>query len=186
MSQRQLIWRRFKTTPPRDGRDRHRRCFAVYLVVPFSPISTRRQTTLPKTIEAGAAVHCHRKWLRLFDGLETRSACVRSWSARANQFLRKIVYERDCEIRRSMSRFLGRGYDTYSLLRHQEMDRHLFTVEEPYVIKEGSTAATRRPSALNSSYWAPMSRAATMYSRLMRGTRLSIADDRPHWYFHLA
>ncbi len=152
MSQRQLIWRRFK---------RHRLAMAAtvivalfYLVVIFSDFLA---TNDPEDIEA-ARQYTPPQWLRVLDGWKPDLHVCRLVGSR-DEFLRK-VYVKDCEQKVDVQIF-GRGYE-YSLFG-LKLDRHLFGVNDPEVTAEDAIFILGTDV-----------QGRDLYSRLMRGTRLSL------------
>lgn len=152
MSQRQLIWRRFK---------RHRLAMVAtvivilfYVVVVFADFLA---TNDPEDSEADRQ-YTPPQWLRLFDGIKPDLHVCRLVGTR-DQFFRK-VYERDCEQKVDI-RVFGRGYE-YSLFG-LKLDRHLFGVDHPELTAEDTVFILGTDV-----------QGRDMYSRLMRGTRLSL------------
>lgn len=152
MSQRQLIWRRFK---------RHRLAMAAtvvvamfYLIVIFSDFLA---TNDPEDIEA-ARQYTPPQGLRLFDGWKPDLHVCKLVGTR-DQFLRK-VYEKDCDQTVDVQIF-ARGYE-YSLFG-LKLDRHLFGVNDPVETAEDSIFILGTDV-----------QGRDLYSRLMRGTRLSL------------
>ena len=152
MSQRQLIWRRFK---------RHRLAMVAtvivilfYVVVVFADFLA---TNDPENSEADRQ-YTPPQWLRLFDGIKPDLHVCRLVGTR-DQFFRK-VYERDCEQKVDI-RVFGRGYE-YSLFG-LKLDRHLFGVDHPELTAEDTVFILGTDV-----------QGRDMYSRLMRGTRLSL------------
>jgi len=152
MSQRQLIWRRFK---------RHRLAMAAtvivamfYLIVIFSDFLA---TNDPEDIEAGRQ-YTPPQWLRLFDGWKPDLHVCKLVGTR-DEFLRK-VYAPDCDQKVDVQIF-GRGYE-YSLFGLR-LDRHLLGVNDPEVTAEDAIFILGTDV-----------QGRDLYSRLMRGTRLSL------------
>ena len=152
MSQRQLIWRRFK---------KHRLAMVAtvivalfYLIVIFSDFLA---TNDPEDIEA-ARQYTPPQWLRIFDGWKPDLHVCKLVGSR-DEFLRK-VYEPDCDQKVDVQLF-GKGYE-YSLFGLR-LDRHLFGVNDPEVTAEDSIFILGTDV-----------QGRDLYSRLMRGTRLSL------------
>ncbi len=159
MSQRQLIWRRFK---------RHRLAMAamviialLYLIVIFSDFLA---TNDPEHIATASdsqdtpLQYTPPQWLRLFDGWKPDLHVCQLVGTR-NEFFQK-VYEPDCEQTVDVQ-FLGRGYE-YSLFG-LKLDRHLFGVNDPELTAEQTIFILGTDK-----------QGRDLYSRLMRGTRLSL------------
>ena len=152
MSQRQLIWRRFR---------RHRLAMAAtvivalfYLIVVFADFLA---TNDPEDIEA-ARQYTPPQWFRLFDGFKPDLHVCRLVGSR-DEFLRK-VYVKDCDQKVDVQIF-ARGYE-YKLFG-LTLDRHLFGVNDPEVTAEDSIFILGTDV-----------QGRDLYSRLMRGTRLSL------------
>ncbi len=152
MSQRQLIWRRFK---------RHRLAMVAtvivalfYVVVVFADFLA---TNDPEDSDADRQ-YTPPQWLRLFDGIKPDLHVCRLVGAR-DEFFRK-VYEPDCDQKVDV-RLFGRGYE-YSLFGIK-LDRHLFGVNDPEVTAEDTLFILGTDV-----------QGRDLYSRLMRGTRLSL------------
>ncbi len=152
MSQRQLIWQRFK---------RHRLAMAAtvivalfYLIVIFSDFLA---TNDPEDIEA-ARQYTPPQWLRVFDGFKPDLHVCRLVGSR-DEFLRK-VYVKDCDQKVDVQIF-ARGYE-YKLFG-LTLDRHLLGVNDPEVTAEEAIFILGTDV-----------QGRDLYSRLMRGTRLSL------------
>ena len=152
MSQRQLIWRRFK---------RHRLAMAAtvivaifYLIVVFADVLA---TNDPEDSDADRQ-YTPPQWLRLFDGFKPDLHVCRLVGSR-DQFLRK-VYVSDCDQKVDVQIF-ARGFE-YSLLG-LKLDRHLLGVNDPEVTAEDAIFILGTDV-----------QGRDLYSRLMRGTRLSL------------
>ncbi len=152
MSQRQLIWHRFK---------RHRLAMAAtvivalfYLIVIFSDFLA---TNDPEDIEA-ARQYTPPQWLRVFDGFKPDLHVCRLVGSR-DEFLRK-VYVKDCDQKVDVQIF-ARGYE-YKLFG-LTLDRHLLGVNDPEVTAEEAIFILGTDV-----------QGRDLYSRLMRGTRLSL------------
>ena len=162
MSQRQLIWRRFK---------RHRLAmfatFVVALLYTAVPFADFYSSNDPREHHDRRG-YMPPQGLRLFDGWKPDLHVCEQIRTK-NEFL-KIEYEPNCATKVDV-RFFGKGY-TYKLLG-LEIDRHLFTVEEPYVIKEGSTL--QPADQVGGIYLLGTDvQGRDMYSRMMHGARLSL------------
>ncbi len=152
MSQRQLIWRRFR---------RHRLAMAAtvivaifYLIVVFADVLA---TNDPEDSDADRQ-YTPPQWLRLFDGFKPDLHVCRLVGSR-DQFLRK-VYVSDCDQKVDVQIF-ARGFE-YSLLG-LKLDRHLLGVNDPEVTAEDAIFILGTDV-----------QGRDLYSRLMRGTRLSL------------
>ncbi len=152
MSQRQLIWRRFK---------RHRLAMVAavivalfYLVVIFSDFLA---TNDPEDSDADRQF-TPPQWIRLFDGFRPDLHVCKLVGAR-DEFFRK-VYERDCDQKVDV-RLFGRGYE-YTFFGIKT-DWHLFAVDDP------ETTAEESLFILGTDV-----QGRDLYSRIMRGTRLSL------------
>lgn len=152
MSQRQLIWRRFR---------RHRLAMAAtiivalfYSIVVFADFLA---TNDPEDSDADRQ-YIPPQWIRLFDGIRP-DLHVCGLAGTRDEFFRK-VYERDCDQKVDVNLF-ARGYE-YRFLG-MKFDRHLFGISDSSVDSEdhififGTDVQGR-----------------DLYSRLMRGTRLSL------------
>ena len=152
MSQRQLIWRRFK---------RHRLAMGAtvivllfYVIVVFADVLA---TNDPEDSDADRQ-YTPPQWLRLFDGFKPDLHVCRLVGSR-DQFLRK-VYVSDCDQKVDVQIF-ARGFE-YSLLG-LKLDRHLLGVNDPEVTAEDAIFILGTDV-----------QGRDLYSRLMRGTRLSL------------
>ena len=152
MSQRQLIWRRFR---------RHRLAMAAtvivaifYLIVVFADVLA---TNDPEDSDADRQ-YTPPQWLRLFDGFKPDLHVCRLVGSR-DQFLRK-VYVSDCDQKVDVQIF-GKGYE-YSLFGLR-LDRHLLGVNDPEIEAEDTIFILGTDV-----------QGRDLYSRLMRGTRLSL------------
>ncbi len=152
MSQRQLIWRRFK---------RHRLAMIAsiivalfYVVVVFADFLA---TSDPQDIEA-ARQYTPPQWVRFFDGIKPDLHTC-SMTGKRDEFLRK-VYERDCD-RKIDLRLFARGYE-YKFLGIK-LDWHLLGVSDPSIRAEDTIFILGTDV-----------QGRDVYSRLMRGTRLSL------------
>ena len=152
MSQRQLIWRRFK---------RHRLAMIAtvivalfYVVVVFADFLA---TSDPEDIEA-ARQYTPPQWVRFFDGIKPDLHTC-SMTGKRDEFLRK-VYERDCD-RKIDLRLFTRGYE-YKFLGIK-LDWHLLGVSDPSIRAEDTIFILGTDV-----------QGRDVYSRLMRGTRLSL------------
>ena len=152
MSQRQLIWRRFR---------RHRLAMAAtvivaifYLIVVFADVLA---TNDPEDSDADRQ-YTPPQWLRLFDGFKPDLHVCRLVGSR-DQFLRK-VYVSDCDQKVDVQIF-ARGFE-YSLLG-LKLDRHLLGVNDPEIEAEDTIFILGTDV-----------QGRDLYSRLMRGTRLSL------------
>ena len=152
MSQRQLIWRRFK---------RHRLAMAAtivlilfYVVVVLADFLA---TNDPEHSEADLQF-TPPQWVRLFDGIRPDLHVCRL-SGMRNEFYKK-VYERDCEQKVDLQLF-GRGYE-YSIFGIK-LDWHLLAVNDPELTAEDTVFILGTDV-----------QGRDLYSRLMRGTRLSL------------
>ena len=152
MSQRQLIWRRFK---------RHRLAMGAtvivllfYVIVVFADVLA---TNDPEDSDADRQ-YTPPQWLRLFDGFKPDLHVCRLVGSR-DQFLRK-VYVSDCDQKVDVQIF-ARGFE-YSLLG-LKLDRHILGVNDPEVTAEDAIFILGTDV-----------QGRDLYSRLMRGTRLSL------------
>ena len=152
MSQRQLIWRRFK---------RHRLAMGAtvivllfYVIVVFADVLA---TNDPEDSDADRQ-YTPPQWLRLFDGFKPDLHVCRLVGSR-DQFLRK-VYVSDCDQKVDVQIF-ARGFE-YSLLG-LKLDRHLLGVNDPEVTAEDAIFILGTDV-----------QGRDLYSRLIRGTRLSL------------
>ena len=152
MSQRQLIWRRFK---------RHRLAMAatvvvalLYLVVVFADFLASND---PYDSDADRQ-YTPPQWLRLFDGWKPDLHTCKLVGTR-NEFFRK-VYEPDCDQKVDVQLF-GKGYE-YSLFGIK-LDRHLFSINDPEVTAEDTLFILGTDV-----------QGRDQYSRLMLAIRLSL------------
>ena len=152
MSQRQLIWRRFK---------RHRLAMGAtvivllfYVIVVFADVLA---TNDPEDSDADRQ-YTPPQWLRVFDGWKPDLHVCRLVGSR-DQFLRK-VYVSDCDQKVDVQIF-ARGFE-YSLLG-LKLDRHILGVNDPEVTAEDAIFILGTDV-----------QGRDLYSRLMRGTRLSL------------
>ncbi len=152
MSQRQLIWRRFK---------RHRLAMVAtvivvlfYVVVVFADFLA---TNDPEDIDADRQ-YTPPQWLRFFDGVKPDLHVCKLVGTR-DEFLRK-VYAPDCDQKVDI-RLFGRGYE-YSLFG-LKLDWHLLGVNDPEITAEDTLFILGTDV-----------QGRDLYSRLMLGTRLSL------------
>ena len=152
MSQRQLIWRRFK---------RHRLAVIASVVVALFyavvVLADFLATNNPVDSDSDRQ-YIPPQGLRIFDGIKPDLHVCKLIGAR-NEFLRK-VYESDCDQKVDI-RLFGRGYE-YSMLG-LKLDRHLLGVSDPSETSEDSLFILGTDV-----------QGRDLYSRLMRGTRLSL------------
>ncbi len=152
MSQRQLIWRRFK---------RHRLAMAATVVVILFYVvvvlADFLATNDPEDSEADRQF-TPPQWIRVFDGIKPDLHVCRLVGTR-DEFLRK-VYEPDCDQKVDIQLF-GRGYE-YSMFG-MKFDRHLLGVNDPDLTAEDTVFILGTDV-----------QGRDLYSRLMRGTRLSL------------
>ncbi len=154
MSQRQLIWRRFK---------RHRLAMVAtvivalfYLVVVFADFLA---TNDPEDSNADWS-YTPPQFLRFFDGFKP-DLHVCGLTRTKNEFFR-WVYVSDCEQNGKVDvQLFGKGYE-YSLFGLR-LDRHLFGVNDPEVTAEDAIFILGTDV-----------QGRDLFSRLMRGTRLSL------------
>ena len=152
MSQRQLIWRRFR---------RHRLAMVAtvivvlfYVIVVFADVLA---TNDPEDSDADRQ-YTPPQWLRLFDGFKPDLHVCRLVGSR-DEFLRK-VYVSDCDQKVDVQIF-SKGYE-YSLFGLR-LDRHLLGVNDPEIEAEDTIFILGTDV-----------QGRDLYSRLMRGTRLSL------------
>ncbi len=152
MSQRQLIWRRFR---------RHRLAMVatavvalLYLIVPFADFLA---TSDPEDSNADRQ-YTPPQWLRFFDGVKPDLHVCKLVGTR-NEFFRK-VYEPDCDQMVDVT-FFGRGYE-YKFFGIT-VDWHLFAVNDPSITAEETIFILGTDV-----------QGRDQYSRIMHGTRLSL------------
>lgn len=152
MSQRQLIWRRFR---------KHRLAMGAtvivaifYLIVIFADFLA---TNDPEDSEA-ARQYTPPQWVKLFNGWKPDLHVCQLVGTR-DQFLRK-VYEADCDKKVDVQ-FFAKGYE-YSLFG-LKLDRHLLGVNDPVLTAEDTLFIMGTDV-----------QGRDQFSRLMRGTRLSL------------
>ncbi len=152
MSQRQLIWRRFK---------RHRLAViaSVFVALFYAVVVLADFLATNNPVDSDSdRQYIPPQGLRIFNGIKPDLHVCKLIGSR-DEFLRK-VYESDCDQKVDI-RLFGRGYE-YSMLG-LKLDRHLLGVSDPSETSEDSLFILGTDV-----------QGRDLYSRLMRGTRLSL------------